>query len=141
MNEQGFLQFDDASLNPGTVTKGKSKAPAKPRPSQPARNQAGSSGTKAAASDPLFDQPGSEAGFMKWVAGRKMAAEHLARKINLPLGHEVEVWLIGGVRLKGKLHLQNEVLFIEEENLRQLPLVVDKVAFTYSEMESCLRTD
>jgi hypothetical protein len=43
--------------------------------------------------------------------------------------------------LRGKLRLQEEVLFIEEERLRHLGLVVDQVAFAYREMESCVRLD
>ena len=70
-----------------------------------------------------------------------MAAAELARRIGLPLDHEVEVWLRGGVRLRGKLHLQEAMLFLEEERLRHLGLVVDRVALTYREMESCVRLD
>ncbi len=61
--------------------------------------------------------------------------------MNLPLGHRVEVWLSGGIRLRGILRLQEEVLFIEEERVRHLDLVVDKVPFTYRELESCVRLD
>ena len=70
-----------------------------------------------------------------------MAAEELARRIGLPLGHQVEVWLYEGIRLRGKMRLQEEVLFIEEERLRHLGLVVDHVPFAYREMESCVRMD
>lgn len=80
-------------------------------------------------------------GYTKWIAGRQMAARELARKINLPLGHEVEVWLYGGVRLHGKLTLRDEILFIEEDKVRHLELVVDGVSFTYREMESCVRLE
>ena len=34
------------------------------------------------------------------------------------LGHQVEVWLYGGIRLRGKLRLQEELLFVEEERAR-----------------------
>lgn len=53
----------------------------------------------------------------------------------------MEVWLYGGVRLRGKLRLREEVLVIEEERVRHLELLVDHVAFTYREMESCVRLD
>ena len=36
----------------------------------------------------------------------------------LPLGHQVEVWLLGGIRLRGRLRLEEEVLFIDEERVR-----------------------
>ena len=70
-----------------------------------------------------------------------MAVEELARRIHLPLGHQVEVWLYGGIRLRGKLRLREEILSIEEDSVRHLELAVDKVSFTYREMESCVRMD
>jgi len=88
-----------------------------------------------------FGAPGSEAGYAKWLTGRQVAVQEMARRMNLPLGHQVEVWLFGGIRLRGKLRLQQEILFIEEEGVRHLELVVDQVKFTYREMESCVRLD
>jgi len=88
-----------------------------------------------------FDADGTEQGYDKWLAGRRMAAAELARRINLPLGHLVEVWLYGGIRLRGELRLQEEMLFIEEDRVRHLELAVDHVKFTYREMESCVRLD
>src|SRR4029077_17838009 len=88
-----------------------------------------------------FDDEGKEQGYHQWVANRKVAAVELARKINLPLGHLVEVWLCWGVRLRGELRLREEMLFIEEERVRHLELAVDRVTFTYREMESCVRLD
>jgi hypothetical protein len=37
--------------------------------------------------------------------------------------------------------LEEEVLFIDEERVRHLGLVVDNVPFTYRELESCVRLD
>jgi hypothetical protein len=88
-----------------------------------------------------FGEDAGTEGYTRWLVGRQVATEMLARKIGLPLGHEVEVWLVGGVRLRGKLRLQEEALFIEEEPVRHLGLRVDNVAFTYREMESCVRRD
>lgn len=88
-----------------------------------------------------FGGEGSEQGHTQWLAGRRMAAGELARRMGLPLGHQVEVWLCGGIRLRGRLLLDEEVLFIEQERLRHLELVVDNVAFAYREMESCVRLD
>jgi hypothetical protein len=73
--------------------------------------------------------------------GRRTAVEVVARKLNLPLGHQVEIWLIGGVRLRGWLRLKEEALFLEEDKIRHLELTVDHVPFTYREMESCVRLD
>jgi hypothetical protein len=88
-----------------------------------------------------FEATASESGYSRWLVGRRMAAQEVARKMNLPLGHEVEVWLSGGIRLRGKLLLQEEILFIEEDRVRHLGLRVDHVSFTYREMESCVRMD
>jgi hypothetical protein len=89
----------------------------------------------------VFGATADESGYSKWIAGRQMAVEELARRMNLPVGHEVEVWLSGEIRLRGKLKLQEEILFIEEERVRHLGLVVDHVAFTYREVQSCVRLD
>ena len=88
-----------------------------------------------------FDNSSGEDGRSRWLAGRRMMAEELARRIHLPLGHQVEIWLYGGIRLRGKLRLKEEMLFIEEERVRHLELMVDRVPFTYRDMESCIRLD
>ena len=86
------------------------------------------------------DRQGEE-GYIQWLASRRVAVKELARRMKLPLGHEVEVWLVGGIRLRGKLRLQEEVLFIEEERVRCLELAVERASFTYREIESCVRLD
>lgn len=88
-----------------------------------------------------FESAGRNDGYTRWLEGRRLAAAELARRMNLPIGHQVEVWLSGGIRLRGQLRLQEELLFIEEERVRHLPLRVDNVAFTYRELESCVRQD
>jgi hypothetical protein len=88
-----------------------------------------------------FDSPGNGEGHTRWLAGRRVAMAELARRIGLPLGHEVEVWLYGGIRLRGRLLLQEELLFVEEDKVRHLGLMVDKFHFAYREMESCVRLD
>ena len=88
-----------------------------------------------------FDAGTPAAGYSHWLAARRIASADLARRLNLPLNHEVEVWLLGGIRLRGKLQLQEEMLFIEEDCVRHLGLQVDQVPFTIREMESCVRLD
>jgi hypothetical protein len=88
-----------------------------------------------------FGSGATDQGYTQRLAGRKVAVEELARRLNLPLGHQVEVWLCGGIRLRGKLRLQEEVLFMEEERVRHLELLVDRVPFTFRDMESCVRLD
>ena len=88
-----------------------------------------------------FERTGSNEGYTKWLTARRITLHELARRMNLPLGHQVEVWLCGGVRLRGQLRLQDEVLFIEEDRMRHLPMLVDRVPFTYRDMESCVKLD
>lgn len=88
-----------------------------------------------------FNAGGSGEGHSRWRTERRLAAAELARRLNLPLGHEVEVWLAGGVRLRGKLKLQEELLFIPAGRESQLGLQVDHVVFRMEEMESVVRMD
>jgi hypothetical protein len=88
-----------------------------------------------------FDAGNAGGGYTRWLAQRREALVELARQINLPLNHPVEVWLTGGIRLRGKLQLQEEKLFLTEEHLGPLALRVDQVPFSISEMESCVRLD
>lgn len=77
-------------------------------------------------------------GYDSWVMSRRLAARDLAHRLNLPLNRQVEVWLRGGIRLRGLLRLKEEELFIEEDRLRHLEFTVDGVSFTYRELESCV---
>jgi hypothetical protein len=88
-----------------------------------------------------FSSSGTAAGYSNWLAGRQVSVQALARRLNLPVGHEVEVWLRGDVRLKGKLRLQEENLLLEEEAIRHLELQVDRVRFRAGELERCVRLD
>ena len=88
-----------------------------------------------------FSSSGTAAGYANWLAGRQVSVQALARRLNLPVGHEVEVWLRGDVRLKGKLRLQEDNLLLEEEAIRHLELQVDRVRFRAGELERCVRLD
>ncbi len=88
-----------------------------------------------------FQDGGTDTGYSHWVAVRQMAAHEAAQKLNLPVGRDVEVWLRGGIRLRGKLRLVNDLLFVEEHQVKNLPLVLDGVPFTYAEIESCVALD
>lgn len=88
-----------------------------------------------------FQTNGTSDGHARWLAIRQISGEAAASKLSLPLGHQVEVWLRGGIRLRGKLRLVTEVLFVEEDQLRKLPLVLDGMTFTHDEIESCVRID
>jgi hypothetical protein len=56
-----------------------------------------------------FESSSSQEGYAKWLIGRQIATQELAQRIHLPLGHDVEVWLRGSIRLRGKLRLQEEI--------------------------------
>ncbi len=88
-----------------------------------------------------FDASADAEGYSRWLATRRVLAKDLARRLNLPVGYLVEVWLNGGVRLRGKLRLKEEVLFVEEGSERHLELMIDQVAFRVREMESCVRLE
>jgi hypothetical protein len=83
----------------------------------------------------------SQEGYTRWLAGRRVQTEELARRIHLPIGHQVEIWLYGGIRLRGKLRLKEEMVFIAEDRVRHLELIADQVPFIYRDMESCVRID
>ena len=88
-----------------------------------------------------FDKPNPGDGYANWLAGRRAAARELARKLGLPLEQQVEVWLIDEVRLRGKLRLEEQVLFVEAGREHHLRLVVGNTSFAYGEMRSCVRMD
>lgn len=88
-----------------------------------------------------FTQATEVAGYDRWKQERAAALEKLARSIGMPLGHRVEVWLRGNIRLTGRLSLREEQLFVRPERDPRLELVVDNVPFTPGEIESCVRLD
>ncbi|MCU0787774.1 MAG: hypothetical protein MUC91_06220 [Verrucomicrobia bacterium] len=80
-------------------------------------------------------------GLDRWREERRRAQLELARRLDLPLGHPVEVWLVNGIRLRGELRLAEERLFVDESAAHSLGLMVDGVAFSQNEIESCVRQD
>jgi sRNA-binding regulator protein Hfq len=88
-----------------------------------------------------FTQPSASDGYSGWITARDVAAKDLARRLNLPIGHEVELWLFGGIKLRGKLHLRDEFLLLPEDRVRHLELVIDHATFLSRDVESCIRLD
>ena len=88
-----------------------------------------------------FDAPTPESGYDRWQADRRAAKLALAQRLGLPLGHEVEVWLCGEVRLRGRLELAEEKLFVPEGNDPHLRLAIGHATFEAGEIESCVRKD
>ncbi len=80
-------------------------------------------------------------GLAQWREQRRAMAKRIGQELGLPLDREVEVWLTGGVRLRGRLRLREELLFVEAPRDLNIELVVDGVTFRWTEIESCVRTD
>ncbi len=88
-----------------------------------------------------FDNPQEQEGYDQWQAHRRRAKQQLAQNLGLPIGHQVEVWLRDGIRLRGLLHLKEDPLFIEVKRDFTLEVLIDGVSFTTAEIESCVRLD
>lgn len=86
-----------------------------------------------------FGADPEERGYNRWQKQRRQALEKLTRQMRLPLNHPVEVWLKGGIRLRGVLKLKEEQLFVEEKRDMSLELTVDGVSFVAAEIESWVR--
>jgi hypothetical protein len=83
----------------------------------------------------------AENGFQAWLNQRRNALTQLAEKLGLPLGHPVEIWLKGDVRLNGVLQLAQTPLFVPEDRNPRLELRIDRCNFTPAEIASCVRLD
>jgi len=80
-------------------------------------------------------------GYGAWRRQRDESMNQLGRHTGLPLNHLVEVLLRDGVRLRGRLKLREESLFVEPTEKGPLALRVDGVEFFANEIESCVRFD
>jgi hypothetical protein len=78
---------------------------------------------------------------LAWREQRKQAHIALARKIGLPLDHKVELWLRGGIRLRGMLRMKENLLLVPEDDAPDMAFEVGNVPFLIEEMESCVRLD
>ena len=88
-----------------------------------------------------FDASAPPSGYERWLGERREAKRELARRMGLPLGHQVEVWLRGEVRLRGWLELAEEKLFLPEGDETGLKFAVGRTTFTAAEIESWVRKD
>jgi hypothetical protein len=85
-----------------------------------------------------FEAKGAS-GIDAWRAQLQRQREELAHSLGLPLGKQVEVWLRGGVRLRGRLNLEGAILVHAQSTLQNTRFEVDGVRFSYSEVESCVQ--
>lgn len=88
-----------------------------------------------------FEGGSGSAGLEHWQQQRRETIQQLARDLGLPIGHRAEVWLRGGIVLRGVLRLREELLFVEEHATPALELRIDAATFTPAEIESCVRLD
>jgi hypothetical protein len=88
-----------------------------------------------------FSSPSGGGGYHRWLEQRRSAQRELAHRLGVPLGHQVEVWLLDGVRLRGKLELAESRLFVSPADEPNLQLAIGRATFTLAEMESCVRMD
>lgn len=72
-------------------------------------------------------------GYRAWMEQRDAEMREKARRLGLPLGHMVEVWLKDGTLLKGRLLLR--------EQGNNWELMVGPVGFSVAEIEACVRMD
>jgi hypothetical protein len=80
-----------------------------------------------------------EDGYAAWQQQRLKAMKQISHSLGLPLGHEVELRLLDGVILKGRLRLKEELLFPELTDLGNVELAIGRATFRHSEIESCIR--
>lgn len=80
-----------------------------------------------------FDQPRETDGYCIWARQREEEMREMGRRLGLPLGHPVEVWLKDGTLLKGRLLLRGEE--------KDWEFVIGRVGFKATEIESCIRLD
>jgi len=88
-----------------------------------------------------FGSTHGEGGFQGWLDERRRALTELATKLGLPLGHEVEIWLKGDIRLRGRLELAQPPLFVPPDRNPVMELRIERCTFIPSEIEACVRID
>jgi hypothetical protein len=78
-------------------------------------------------------------GYAAWQQQRLQATKQTSERLGLPLGHQVELRLLDGVILRGRLRLKEEILFPEMQELGNVELAIGRATFKHSEIESCIR--
>jgi hypothetical protein len=88
-----------------------------------------------------FDADRGGDGYRAWRDQRRLAMLNHSRKLGLPLGRKVEIWLRNEIRLVGTLRLREDELLVPDDRSRELQLSVDNVPFQQSELTSCVALD
>jgi hypothetical protein len=87
----------------------------------------------------LIEHSHSGDGYAAWQQQRLQATKQTSQRLGLPLGHQVELRLLDGVILRGRLRLKEEILFPEMQELGNVELAIGRATFKHSEIESCIR--
>ena len=82
-----------------------------------------------------------ESGLSAWREDREKDVRKLATVAGLPVEHLVEVTLLSGPVLRGRLKLAVNSLWIEVDHVEKIVFEVDGTPFRKSEIEACVRTD
>ena len=88
-----------------------------------------------------FFSPKPVDGYAVWIQERQAKINQWAQQLGLPLGQTVEIWLRGGIRLRGRLLMREEKIYIPAARDLSIELVVNGVQFRPGEVESCVRLD
>lgn len=73
-----------------------------------------------------------------WRSARKRELLELSKSLGLPLGKSVEIWLKGGVRLRGTLGLREEAPSYAGITAQNAVFEIDGVPFQAGDLESCV---
>jgi len=88
-----------------------------------------------------FNAPNS-GGYELWLRQRQSLIAHLTDQLGYPIGRQVEVWLQGGVRLRGNLTVREESIhWSTDHKAVGVELGIGQVYFPISQIESCVRLD
>jgi len=87
----------------------------------------------------LIEHPQCGDGYAAWQQQRLQATKQISERLGLPLGYQVELRLLDGVVLRGRLRLKEELLFPEMHDLGDVELAIGRATFRHSEIESCIR--
>ena len=78
-------------------------------------------------------------GLLAWREQFQRQQTELGKALGLPIGSEVEVWLQGGIRLRGHLNFAGENLINAGATLENTRFEIGRTKFTYTDIESCVR--
>ena len=88
-----------------------------------------------------FNAP-SSGGYETWLRQRQALIGQLTDQLGLPIGKQVEVWLKGGVMLRGKLGIKEDTIrWSETFKPVGIELTIGNASFPPSQIESCVRLD